>query len=575
MRHHTHSNRRHTSHTRLVGVSFAQSVHTVRMGTNDCRPTRTRSRRYGTLRATTSTQLVTYGLWFTLALGSVTAIYGTRHASPTTTTTKVPFVPTSRAGHGVVLALGLTRGGSDGSADAHLSEKCSTLGLNTRSSTPDSEVQNDPVSPNAATRSQVETPKEPPSSANLVDLPTESRTTVDLSTTRSTLSDTFTEDTHTADPQSQQAGNIRPETSSPSDLSTVHHESPLDIAQRATSESATSSATSHALSVWDEPRHTKTIPPSKPQPESGWSAKRKNLEQRAGPALVLVAALYAIIHLGGERGLQSLALLLSPGLYYEATAVVQNPNISRKWTLATLLEEWWWFGAYSLVWTIPTLVTTPATAAKTQLAGYLFIVFGLVGTIVQLNAHKAAGPRQFHQTWSRMATCHLATVFTILPCACWMAAVQAWPMAWVLYTAILVILNDTLAYVFGVTLGRRALLPTISPKKTWEGFAGAGITTMLLSPLVWKLLFHGSDATELVIEYGRHGLVLSVFVNTLAPFGGFVASTLKRAYGHKDFGTLIQGHGGLMDRLDCQLFTAPFLYLYLQAANVPKSVVAP
>ncbi|EEC44555.1 predicted protein, partial [Phaeodactylum tricornutum CCAP 1055/1] len=134
----------------------------------------------------------------------------------------------------------------------------------------------------------------------------------------------------------------------------------------------------------------------------------------------------------------------------------------------------------------------------------------------------------------------------------------------VLYTAILVILNDTLAYVFGVTLGRRALLPTISPKKTWEGFAGAGITTMLLSPLVWKLLFHGSDATELVIEYGRHGLVLSVFVNTLAPFGGFVASTLKRAYGHKDFGTLIQGHGGLMDRLDCQLFTAPFLYLYLQ-----------
>jgi phosphatidate cytidylyltransferase len=325
----------------------------------------------------------------------------------------------------------------------------------------------------------------------------------------------------------------------------------------------------------DEPAAVPDRPSASKEAPTEWRVKVSNFRQRAGPAVVLLVALYALVSFGEEQGLQWLALLLSPGLYYEATAVVQDPTMPRQWTLAALVEEWYWFVAYSLVWTIPTLLSQTSTAAKTQLGGYLLIVLGLVGTVVRLNQNFQAVPRDFYNSWSRMATCHLATVFTILPCACWMAALQTWPRAWVLYAASLVILNDTMAYVFGMTLGKHALLPTISPKKTWEGWAGAWVSTMLLSPLVWKVLFKASDGS-MQTSYGQPAIVIGLFVNTLAPFGGFVASTLKRAYGHKDFGTLIQGHGGLLDRLDCQLFTAPFVYLYLQASVIPQaSTLAP
>mgnify|MGYP000091347583 CR=1 FL=1 len=122
---------------------------------------------------------------------------------------------------------------------------------------------------------------------------------------------------------------------------------------------------------------------------------------------------------------------------------------------------------------------------------------------------------------------------------------------------------NTLAYVFGMSMGKRPLLPVISPKKTVEGYVGAWVSTMLLSRPVWNLLF--------AEKYGRNGLLISIFCNTLAPFGGFVASVVKRAFEKKDFGTLIQGHGGLIDRLDCQLLTAPFLFLYLQVASGNQS----
>mmetsp|Transcript_768 Transcript_768/g.1404 ORF Transcript_768/g.1404 Transcript_768/m.1404 type:complete len:99 (+) Transcript_768:120-416(+) len=59
------------------------------------------------------------------------------------------------------------------------------------------------------------------------------------------------------------------------------------------------------------------------------------------------------------------------------------------------------------------------------------------------------------------------------------------------------------------------------------------------------------------------GLVLAVFASLVGPFGGFLASIIKRAYHRKDFGNLLPGHGGFVDRLDCQLVLAPFVYLYL------------
>jgi phosphatidate cytidylyltransferase len=122
-------------------------------------------------------------------------------------------------------------------------------------------------------------------------------------------------------------------------------------------------------------------------------------------------------------------------------------------------------------------------------------------------------------------------------------------MSWVMYSVALVVINDTMAYLFGITLGKHALLPNISPKKTVEGFAGAAASTVLAS-----LLF---------LPTKKDGLILSLVSSLVGPFGGFLASVMKRAYGKKDFGTMFPGHGGLVDRLDCQVWMAPFVYLYL------------
>jgi CDP-diglyceride synthetase len=122
-------------------------------------------------------------------------------------------------------------------------------------------------------------------------------------------------------------------------------------------------------------------------------------------------------------------------------------------------------------------------------------------------------------------------------------------MKWVILPGALVIINDTMAYFFGIAMGKHSLLPSISPKKTWEGFLGAALATVAVS---FDLFPTKQDA-----------LVLSIFTSLVGPFGGFLASVIKRSYDQKVFGTLFPGHGGLVDRLDCQLILAPFVYLYL------------
>lgn len=127
-----------------------------------------------------------------------------------------------------------------------------------------------------------------------------------------------------------------------------------------------------------------------------------------------------------------------------------------------------------------------------------------------------------------------------------------------MYPAFLVIINDTMAYVFGMLMGKHPLLPIISPKKTWEGFTGATISTMAVSyPLLQKMM---PDVQGDVL---MHAMAMSTFISVVSPFGGFLASIVKRAHGKKDFANWIPGHGGVVDRLDCQVVTAPFVYFYL------------
>jgi len=118
------------------------------------------------------------------------------------------------------------------------------------------------------------------------------------------------------------------------------------------------------------------------------------------------------------------------------------------------------------------------------------------------------------------------------------------------FLVLVVQLSDVLQYVFGKIFGRRKIAPTVSPNKTWEGFLG-GVTT---SSLIGAGLWWATPFTPL--QAG--GMALAI--NLMGFAGGLCMSAIKRDRGIKDFGTLIEGHGGIMDRIDSISFAAPIFF---------------
>lgn len=119
--------------------------------------------------------------------------------------------------------------------------------------------------------------------------------------------------------------------------------------------------------------------------------------------------------------------------------------------------------------------------------------------------------------------------------------------------------DDIAAYFVGTNLGRHKMAPSISPAKSWEGFAG-GVAGALLGVLGFFVLVHGISVV--------HGIGLGLLIGLLAPIGDLIESMAKREIGIKDSGTLLPGHGGVLDRLDAILFSAPFVFVYLRAIGL-------
>ncbi|MBO3736190.1 phosphatidate cytidylyltransferase [Actinoplanes sp. NEAU-H7] len=122
----------------------------------------------------------------------------------------------------------------------------------------------------------------------------------------------------------------------------------------------------------------------------------------------------------------------------------------------------------------------------------------------------------------------------------------------VICTLVAVVLSDTGGYAAGVFLGKHPMAPKISPKKSWEGFAGSVTAAAIGSG---ALLFFLLD----VPVYG--GLLFGAVISVVAVLGDLAESMLKRDLGVKDMSNLLPGHGGLMDRLDSILFAVPTAYL--------------
>ncbi len=117
---------------------------------------------------------------------------------------------------------------------------------------------------------------------------------------------------------------------------------------------------------------------------------------------------------------------------------------------------------------------------------------------------------------------------------------------------ILIWSSDSFAYFTGRMFGKHKMAPKISPKKTWEGFAGGVFFTLVL----------GYFIEQKFPELRGNWMVIGLLVSVFAPLGDLVESQLKRTFGVKDSGNIIPGHGGVLDRLDSFIITAPVVYLY-------------
>lgn len=117
-----------------------------------------------------------------------------------------------------------------------------------------------------------------------------------------------------------------------------------------------------------------------------------------------------------------------------------------------------------------------------------------------------------------------------------------------------VVCSDVGGYAAGVLVGRHLLAPTVSPKKSWEGLAGSAVATSVAGIVFLTTLLHAS---------ALDGLAYGLAVVASATVGDLGESLLKRDIGIKDMGQLLPGHGGLMDRLDSLLITAPVAWLLL------------
>jgi len=128
----------------------------------------------------------------------------------------------------------------------------------------------------------------------------------------------------------------------------------------------------------------------------------------------------------------------------------------------------------------------------------------------------------------------------------------------ILALVILISCNDTFAYFAGVLFGKHKLVPSISPKKSWEGLIGGLIASLIGGALVFHLAFETAWYV---------GSAIGAMTVVTATCGDLIESAIKRDLAIKDMSNLLPGHGGIMDRLDSALFTAPAVWFAFELIN--------
>ncbi len=270
----------------------------------------------------------------------------------------------------------------------------------------------------------------------------------------------------------------------------------------------------------------------------------KNVVLRSFSGIIYMAVIVGAIIAGSWWFLFLIAL-------FAVTAVVEFRRMEHQNSLAAAILDV--LGAITIVSTIyACCVLREMNMQETMVMLFgPYAVYMTARTIAELYLRN---PNPFESLAVSAAT----QLYIVLPLALMSVLYFVLGSKWlVLCVFIMIWINDTGAYVVGSMLGRHHLFPRISPKKTWEGFAG-GMAFTIGAAVVMQSCFDGLLGNISLIE----ALILGAVISAASTFGDLAESQLKRTAGIKDSGHIIPGHGGILDRIDSLLLVVPVTVLF-------------
>lgn len=344
----------------------------------------------------------------------------------------------------------------------------------------------------------------------------------------------------------------------------------------------------------------KEVPPAAQNKEvSAREAKKRTWITRTWTTLLMVGAFFGIVYLG-HFACVALVVALMTAVFKELEHVflIAKPELSASHSIRGVSWSLYFVTVYLVLGRI-FLATFPeqlfALGEPVRvLARYHYLIcfcaYSLIFVAFVLTLEAGKYKKQIKQyAWT-----HLLVVYVVVQTSFWVSNIFR-GLYWFLFPASLVIVNDVFAFVFGSLLGRTPLIK-LSPKKTWEGFIGGAFSTFLWAvgfgallmrfPWLtcpktdlysWEVAPCAADPAFVPRTFAAFGhelvappvlvysIPLAAFASFIAPFGGFFASGIKRAFSIKDFANIIPGHGGITDRMDCQFIMGMFTYLFINA----------
>lgn len=316
---------------------------------------------------------------------------------------------------------------------------------------------------------------------------------------------------------------------------------------------------------------------------------------RASWSLVMIFSFLFIVTYFQQPGCALLVFLLQICMYQELININIRPDLESQCRMLNFVL-WWWFGvvallSYGSAFKFIDLEMEPILfwlPPGLNLYSVCFISY-IAGLLVFISTIRR---RLAKYQLQRFALSHVVLILITAQSTA-MVSNMFEGLIWFLLPASFVICNDIWAFISGFFLGRTPLI-SLSPKKTWEGFLGGFIATIIFGFLFTRIFSSFPLMTcrksilgvkywpscdldypfiaaqnEFFTPLERHMFVLMLFSSTIAPFGGFFASGFKRAFKIKDFGTLIPGHGGFVDRMDCQIMMGMFVLVYVNCFIIP------